>query len=175
LVNSSTTLVYARGNPCGTNYTSTANKCAGNLLALAGVTLNPTVIESSLHTGKQNKSFVSTTSGTPQANLVFDLGAAGAADAIVFWQFSGTNVNLEIRDYQVRTSNTIAANGQSLVNPVTVATGTLIKGSTSVAGSTAGQRINGLALQRYVQVVGLTNYGSLTSNALGAIGFVNAP
>jgi YVTN family beta-propeller protein len=175
LVNSSTRLVYARGNPCGTNYTSTSNKCAGNLLALTGVTVDPNVIQNSLHTGKQNKSFVSNLSGTTQASLVFDLGAAGAADAIVFWQFSGTNVNMEIRDYQVLTSNTIAANGQSLVSPVTVASGTLAKGSTSQSGSAAGQRINSLALQRYVQVVGLNNYGSISGNALGAIAFVNAP
>ena len=36
-------------------------------------------------------------------------------------------------------------------------------------------RIDGLALQRYVQVFGLTNYGSSSQNALGAIAFVKTP
>src|SRR5262249_46658623 len=82
-VNSSASVVYARGNPCGTNYTSITSKCVGNLLALTGVTLSSGAIESSLHTGKQAKAFSSNNSGTALANLIFDLGGAGVADSIV--------------------------------------------------------------------------------------------
>jgi hypothetical protein len=171
LVNGQVQLTYARGNPCGTDYVSTATKCAGNLLALTGVTVDPAVIQNSVHTGKFNKAFLSNNTGTAQANLIFDLGAPGVADAIVMWHYSGKNVDSEIRAYEIRTSNTLAADGQSLVNPVTVASGTLTQGTVNAAG----QRINGLVLQRYVQVAGLTNYGDRSTNALGAIAFVNAP
>jgi YVTN family beta-propeller protein len=171
LVNAQASVVYARGNPCGTNYTSITSKCVGNLLALTGVTLGSGAIESSLHTGKQAKSFASNSSGTALANLIFDLGAAGVADSIVMWHYNGQKTDPEIRDYQILTSNTLAAGGQSLTNPVTVATGTLVRGTVS----NAGQRVNGLALQRYVQLVGTSNYGNSSSNALGAIAFVNAP
>ena len=171
LVNSSVSVVFARGNPCGTNYTAITSKCVGNLLALTGVAVNPTAIESSLHTGKQSKAFVSTNSGTPLANLIFDLGAPGVADAIVMWHYNGPKTDPEIRGYEIRTSNALAAGGQSLANPVTAATGTLVQGTVS----NAGQRINGLTLQRYVQLVGLSNYGNSSTNALGAIAFVNAP
>jgi len=171
LVNSQVSVIYARGNPCGTNYTSITSKCAGNLLALTGVVVNPTTIQSSLHTGKQAKAFASTNSGTALANLIFDLGAPGVSDSIVMWHYNGQKTDLEIQGYQIRTSNALAAGGQALVNPVTVATGTLVRGTVS----NAGQRINGLALQRYVQLVGTSNYGNNAANALGAIAFVNAP
>jgi DNA-binding beta-propeller fold protein YncE len=171
MINAQVSVVYARGNSCGANYTSTSAKCVGNLLALTGVTLNPTTIQSSLHTGKQAKSFASTNSGTPLANLIFDLGAAGVSDSIVMWHYNGPKTDLEIQGYQIRTSNALASGGQALANPVTVATGTLVRGTVS----NAGQRINGLALQRYVQLVGTSNYGDSSANALGAIAFVNAP
>ncbi len=171
VVNAQAQVVFGRGNPCGTNYTSITSKCIGNLLALTGVVVNPTTIQSSLHTGKQAKSFVSTNSGTALANLIFDLGAPGVADAIVMWHYNGQQTDPEIRGYEIRTSNTLAAGGQALVSPVTVATGTLARGTVS----NAGQRVNGLALQRYVQLVGTSNYGAGKQNALGAIAFVNAP
>jgi YVTN family beta-propeller protein len=171
LVNSQVSVVYARGNSCGTNYTSISSKCVGNLLALTGVVVNPTTIQSSLHTGKQAKAFASTSSGTALANLIFDLGAPGVADSIVMWHYNGQKTDLEIQGYQIRTSNTLAAGGQALASPATVATGTLVRGTVS----NAGQRINGLALQRYVQLVGTSNYGNNSANALGAIAFVNAP
>jgi YVTN family beta-propeller protein len=171
LANAQVSVVYARGNPCGTNYTSINAKCVGNLLALTGVTQSTSTIESSLHTGKQNKAFVSTNSGTALANLIFDLGATGVADAIVMWHYNGPKTNPEIRGYQIRTSNALAPGGQALASPVTVATGTLIQGTVN----NAGQRVNALALQRYVQLVGVSNYGSSSSNALGAIAFVQAP
>ena len=163
--------MYARGNSCGTDYTSTSARCVGNLLGMTGVTVSSSSIESSLHTGKQSKAFVSTSSGTPLANLIFDLGVPGVADAIVMWHYNGPKTDPEIRGYEIRTSNALAAGGQALANPVTVATGTLVQGTVS----NAGQRVNGLALQRYVQLVGTSNYGNSSSNALGAIAFVNAP
>jgi len=171
LVNSQASVVYARGNSCGTDYTSTSARCVGNLLGMTGVTVSSSSIESSLHTGKQSKAFVSTSSGTPLANLIFDLGVPGVADAIVMWHYNGPKTDPEIRGYEIRTSNALAAGGQALANPVTVATGTLVQGTVS----NAGQRVNGLALQRYVQLVGTSNYGNSSSNALGAIAFVNAP
>jgi YVTN family beta-propeller protein len=171
LINSQVQVVYARGNPCGTNYTSITSKCAGNLLALTGVTLSSGAIQTSLHTGKQSKAFVSTSSGTPLANLIFDLAAPGAADAIVMWHYNGPKTDPEIRGYEIRTSNALASGGQALASPVTVATGTLAQGTVN----NAGQRVNGLVLQRYVQLVGTSNYGNSSSNALGAIAFVNAP
>jgi YVTN family beta-propeller protein len=171
LVNSSAAVVYARGNPCGTNYTSTNSKCVGNLLALTGVTQSSSAIQSWLHTGKQTKSFTSNSSGTPLANLIFDLGASGVADSIVMWHYNGPKTEPEIQGYQIRTSNALASGGQALASPVTVATGTLARGTTT----NAGQRVNGLALQRYVQIVGTSNYGDSSANALGAIAFVNAP
>jgi YVTN family beta-propeller protein len=171
LMNAQVQTVYARGNPCGTDYVSTASHCAGNLLALSGVTQSSGPIEDWLHTGKHGKAFLSTTSGTPQANLIFDLGSAGLADAIVLWHFNGQKTDAEIKSFEIRTSNSLAAGGQSLASPVTVATGTLVQGTVD----NSGQRIDGLALQRYVQVVGLTNYGNRSANALGAIGFVQTP
>jgi len=171
LVNSSVAVVFARGNPCGTNYTSITSKCAGNLLALTGITQSANAIESWLHTGKQAKSFASTNSGTALANLIFDLGAPGVADSIVMWHYNGQKTDLEIQGYQIRTSNALASGGQALASPVTVATGTLVRGTVS----NAGQRVNGLALQRYVQLVGSSNYGNSSANALGAIAFVQAP
>lgn len=89
----------------------------------------------------------------------------------MFWHFSGQKADAEIRGYEIRTSNTLAVGGQSLASSVTVAAGTLTQGTVNAAG----QRINGLALQRYVQVVGLTNYGNRSANALGAIAFVDSP
>ena len=167
-INGQVSTIYARGNPCGADYLLLNARCAGWLLVQDGLTFDPAVIEDSVHVGKHLKSFVSSSSGTPLANLIFDLGASDAADTIILWQYIGSKLDSQIRDYTIRTSDSLGADGQSLVNPITVASGTLTQGSVD----NSGQRIDGLALGRYVQIVGTSNYGSTSSNGLGKVGFI---
>ncbi len=168
-LNGQVTIVYARGNTCGTDYATLGTRCAGWLLSQNGLEFNPVVIEDSLHTGKHSKSFVSNSAGTPFANVIFDLGAAaGNADTLILWQYTGSKLDAQVRDFQVLTSDTLAANGQSLVGATVAASGTLPGGVTD----NSGQRFDGLVLGRYVQIVGLSNSGSIDTNGLGKVGFV---
>ncbi len=98
LINAQVSVAFARGNPCGADYGAIGSRCVGHLLALTGVAQNADAIEDSLHVGTHLQSFVSGSSGTALANLIFDLGAPGAADAIVLWQFLGNKLDTQVRN-----------------------------------------------------------------------------
>jgi len=166
VVNGQVQLVYALGDNCDPG--SLAARCGGHLLALDGVALDPAAIDDSPHVGSHLQSFVSTSNAGPLANLIFDLGAPGTADAVVMWQYLGGKLEQQVQGYEIRTGATLAAGGQSLVSPVLVAAGTLTHGTVD----NTGQRAGNLALQRYVQIVGTSNYGSTSAYGLGAVAFV---
>lgn len=168
-VNADVDLVYAKGNSCGGDYQSLAYRCAAWLLEREGLSFNTAVIEDSVQRANFQQSFSSNSTGTPLANLIFDLGGRGAANAIVFWQFvGGRRADAQVRGYEIRTSDQLGADRRSLKAPVTVAKGTLRAGSSDLTG----QRVDELSLGRFVQIVGTSNYGNPRMNALGRVGFV---
>ncbi len=109
VINAQVSVAFARGNPCGADYVTPGTRCVGHLLALTGVAQNVDALEDSLHVGTHSQSFVSGSAGTALANLIFDLGAPGAADAIVLWQFLGNKLDTQIRNYEIRTGNALAS------------------------------------------------------------------
>ena len=167
-MNDQVTVVYARGNPCGTDTTTLGSRCAAWLLPKTGLTFDDVVFENSTHTGGYLQAFVSNSSGTALANLIFDLGTPDLANSLILWNYTGSKTSSQLRDFQVFTSDTLAANGTSLENPVLVTSGSLPIGT----ADNSGQRFNGLGLLRYVQIVGVSNHGSSSTNGLGRVGFV---
>lgn len=168
LINDRVSLVHARGNPCGSDYDELSSRCAGWLLVQDALEVDPVAIEDSAHVGTHLQSFVSNSTGTPLANLIFDLGARGAANTIVMWQYTGQKLSAQVRGYQIRTSDRLGPDRDALVGATTVATGRLTAGPLN----NTGQRIGGLSLGRYVQIVGTSNYGSVDQHGLGAVAFI---